>query len=183
MMLKLGRIEEALDLLEAAEEMAFLQVEYTLEDKATPQQAAYYQEMQSIQEMVAKIEQPYTIEMFDIKKKSVTIVESDGSKVIREKKTGFDKTKQEIRIEAIERLKNLGQKPTHKNSKMRITLLQNYLLAICLMKNIALRHLVYMNPSVKYRKFYRKQMAEQLEKLSAVEAVFILQKKQTASMK
>ena len=46
-------MEEALDILEAAEEMAFLQVEYTLEEKATPQQAAYYSEMQSIQEMVA----------------------------------------------------------------------------------------------------------------------------------
>ena len=51
------------------------------------------------------------------------------------------------KLDAIQRLKEMGKKPVHKDSKLTQSLLQNYLLGVCLMKNIALRHLTETNPT------------------------------------
>lgn len=48
LLMKMGKINEALKYIYIAEELSILQVEYTLEEKPTPQQVAYYNEVQEI---------------------------------------------------------------------------------------------------------------------------------------
>lgn len=81
-------------------------------------------------------------------------------------------------MQAIKRLKEMGKKPLHKDSKLSQSLLQNYLLAICLMKNIALRHLTETNPTSNNKYQYNLAMKDQMDKLCSVEAVFILKRQQ-----
>ena len=57
-----------------------------------------------------------------------------------------------------------------------MTLMQNYILAICLMKNIAVKYMATANPTDENIKFYQAAIKTQIEHLSEVEAIMILKK-------
>ena len=63
----------------------------------------------------------------------------------------------------MERLKALGGPPRVKNSKMSMTLIQNYVLMVCLMKNITIRHIAGENTTSDNLRAYKAQIRHQIE--------------------
>jgi hypothetical protein len=75
-------------------------------------------------------------------------------------------------------LNELGKPPEAEPSKMSMTLLQNFILAICLMKNIAMKFLCLENPTPLNQAVYKEQIKTQIENLTEVEATMIIRKQQ-----
>jgi len=82
-------------------------------------------------------------------------IESKESSRIRDGMQGVTEQKRLRKEKALNDLKELGPPPKVPSSKMSMTLLQNYILAICLMKNIALRFLTAQNPSQEAYRSYK----------------------------
>ena len=59
-----------------------------------------------------------------------------------------------------------------------MTLMQNYILSICLMKNIAVKYMALANPTEDNTNFYQLAIKTQIEQLSEVEAIMILKKQE-----
>lgn len=80
--------------------------------------------------------------MFDVQNAKKKLIESYKAQQIVDARTKKDKLKQALRNQALNDLQNLEEPPQNiKKSKMSMTLLQNYILAICLMKNITVKFL------------------------------------------
>ena len=75
-------------------------------------------------------------------------------------------------------LQEIGPPPVVHKSLMSITLMQNYILAICLMKNVVLKQLYTDNPTPLNEACYKHSIKTQIEMLSEAEAIMILRKHQ-----
>lgn len=63
-----------------------------------------------------------------------------------------------LKDKAVEKMKELGPPPVVEPSKMSMTLLQNFILSICLMKNIAMKFLCLKNPTPLNQAVYKEQI-------------------------
>jgi len=179
LLIKSSKLEEALSCLEFAEKLIFLQVKYTLEDEKPPQVAKYLTDIRKIQEDLQESNKPFVVEIHDAQTQITRFLESKESQRLSDSKTGHDEYRRQLKEDALVRLKKLGAPPKVKQSKMSMTLIQNYILAICLMKNIALKFIATKTPTVSNKRAFQVGIKKQIEELSEVEAVMILKKQQS----
>ena len=81
LLMKMGKIYEALKYIYIAEELTILQVEYTLEEKPTPQQVRYYTEVNEIQQIIAQADNPHQFEIKGLKSKEGIPAENSAEMV------------------------------------------------------------------------------------------------------
>ena len=64
-LLRVGKLKQALDFIAIAEKMVHLLVKYNVQNKNPPQVQAYWDNLQQIEEQIEEEDKPYEIEIFD----------------------------------------------------------------------------------------------------------------------
>lgn len=178
-LLRNQKLDSAIKNLVVAERLLGLLIRYNLEEQKTPQTIKYLKKLKILKSQIDEAKQQFKDEILEFEERSREEELTDEQlKAVNDR---IEAKRQQLRSNALNKLKQLGPPPQVDKSAVSITLIQNYILAIYMMKNICLKFLCMQNPTPLNQAVYRQNMRDQVTKLSEIEAIMILKRQQTLS--